>query len=222
MCTRYTLTQMQVLAEFCQTLGAVLDPERFPTRYNVAPTQQVPVIVDEAGSRRVEAMKFGLLLPARPPQTRGLLVVTARSESITEKPTFRDSTAHRRCLVPADGFFEWEKNGAARLPHYLFLKDRRPFCFAGLWQPGHESNPGQFAIVTTAPNALLSPFHDRMPVILGPNTSPAWLGSAPLPAESLARLCRPLPAELMEQHRVDPRVNNVRYEAPDAITPLPA
>ncbi|HVU17625.1 MAG TPA: SOS response-associated peptidase [Candidatus Didemnitutus sp.] len=222
MCTRYTLTQMQVLAEFCQTLGAALDPERFPARFNVAPTQKVPVIVDEGDSRRVVSMPFGILLPARPPAKRGLLVVTARSESMTEKPTFREATAHRRCLVPADGFFEWEKAGTARLPHYLTLKNRRPFCFAGLWQTGTDAEPGGFAIVTTEPNALLSPFHDRMPVILGPNTGPAWLGNQPLPSETLRRLCRPLPAEIMESHRVDPRVNNVRYEAPDTIAPLPA
>ncbi|HEY4300482.1 MAG TPA: SOS response-associated peptidase [Candidatus Didemnitutus sp.] len=221
MCTRYTLTQMQVLAEFCQTLGAALEPERFAARYNVAPTQEVPVIVDD-GSRHVVSMSFGFSLKPRPTEKRGLLMVTARSESILEKPTFRDAAAHRRCLVPADGFFEWEKNGAARLPHFLQLKGRRPFCFAGLWQPKESWRPAGFVIVTTQPNELLESFHDRMPVILGPHTAPLWIGHDALAPEAVARLCRPLPAALMERCRVDPRMNNVRHEAPDTITPLPA
>jgi putative SOS response-associated peptidase YedK len=221
MCTRYTLTRKQVLAEICATLGVAFDPEQFPARFNVAPTQQVPVIVDDGG-RQVVPMAFGFSLPPRPMEKRGLMMVTARSESILEKPTFRDAAANRRCLVPADGFFEWEKAGAARLPHYLRLTGCRPFCFAGLWQPAESWRPAGFVIVTTQPNDLLKSFHDRMPVILGPNTAPAWIGREPLPPATVARLCRPLPAEMMERHRVDPRVNNVRYENPDAIEPLPA
>jgi putative SOS response-associated peptidase YedK len=220
MCTRYTLTNMQALAEFCETLGAALDPAGFPPRYNAALTQRMPVIV-RTGRPTLAAMAFGITLPPRPPETRGLLVANARSETFLEKRSFREAVARRRCLVPADGFFEWEKAGKARLPHYFYLQEHRPFFFAGLWQPETESTPAAFVIVTTSPNAVVAPFHGRMPVILGPNSGPAWLGDQPLEPAEVARLCRPLPAEMMAGHRVDPRVNNVRYEAPDAVAPLP-
>ena len=221
MCTRYTLKNMQALSDFYRALGVALGAGDFAPRFNVAPTQRMPVIVSQ-GRAVLTEMAFGITLPPRPPGKRGLLVVTARSESFLEKPAFREAVRHRRCLVPADGFYEWEKAGRARLPHYLYLKEKRVFGFAGLWQPETESTPAGFAIVTTSPNDLLRPFHDRMPVILGPNSGPAWLGADPIEPALLARLCRPLPAEMMASHRVDPRVNNVRYEAPDCIDPLPA
>lgn len=220
MCTRYTLTNQHALAEFCVDLGVILDPASFTPRFNVALTQQMPVIVSQ-GRPTLAAMSFGYTLPPRPPEKRGLLVANARSETMREKPAFRDALGQRRCLVPADGFYEWEKAGKARLPHYLYLKEHRPFFLAGLWQPGTEAVPAGFVIVTTEPNDLLRPFHDRMPVILGPNSGPAWLGSEPLDPAQQARLCRPLPAGMMASHRVDPRVNHVRYEAADCVAPLP-
>jgi putative SOS response-associated peptidase YedK len=122
--------------------------------------------------------------------------------------------------VPANGFYEWEKHGTTRLPHYFTLRDIPAFFFAGLWEPETATTPATFAIVTTAPNALLGAIHDRMPVILGPNSGPAWLGDEPLPPARLAQLCRPFAADRMTGHRVDPRVNNVRYEAPDCIAPV--
>jgi putative SOS response-associated peptidase YedK len=221
MCTRYTLTNMQALAEFCEDLGVALDPEKFTPRYNVALTQRMPVIVSR-GQPALAEMAFGLTLPPRPPEKRGLLVANARAETIRHRPAFREAVDLRRCLVPADGFYEFAKDGKARLPHHFYLKDHRPFFFAGLWQPETEATPAAFVIVTTEPNDVVRPVHDRMPVILGPNSGPEWLGSAPLDPALLTRLCRPLPADLMAGHRVDSRVNNVRYEAPDAVAPLPA
>jgi putative SOS response-associated peptidase YedK len=167
-------------------------------------------------------MAFGFTLPPRPPEMRGLLVANARSETFREKPAFRDAVSHRRCLIPADGFYEFEKAGKARVPHYFYLKEHRPFFFAGLWQRETETNPAAFVIVTTDPNDLLRTVHDRMPVMLGPNTGPAWLGAEPLPPADLAKLCRPLSADLMGGHRVDSKVNNVRYEAPDCVAPFSA
>ncbi|MBI2497372.1 MAG: SOS response-associated peptidase [Opitutae bacterium] len=220
MCVRYTLLGLapedfpEALAKAVGAAGAAWIP-----RYNVAPKQSMPVI-----TRRdrpvLETMSFGFTLPARTPAEKPVLLVNARAQTLLDKPAFRDAAQHRRCLVPADGFYEWEKQGATRLPHYFALREGRLFFFAGLWQPGTDATPASFAIVTTGPNALLRPIHDRMPVILGPNSGPAWLGNEPLPPGRLARLCRPLPAEMMTRHRVDPRVNRVRYEAPDCIRPL--
>jgi putative SOS response-associated peptidase YedK len=218
MCCRYTLTDLEALRALVEAagLGVDVDLDELPARYNVALTQRVPAITRRA-KPALEVLRFGLLLPGRTPAEKPALLPNARAETLLAKPAFRDAAQHRRCLVPADGFYEWEKAGKARLPHYFALKDRRPFFFAGLWEPETETTPASFAIVTTAPNALLGAIHDRMPVILGPNSGPAWLGDEPLPPARLARLCRPLPVAMMTSHRVDPRVNNVRYEAPDCL-----
>jgi putative SOS response-associated peptidase YedK len=149
-----------------------------------------------------------------------MILGNARAETLLMKPAFRDAAQHRRGLVPADGFYEWEKAGRARLPHYFYLKERQPFFFAGIWQPESDVTPAAFAIITTAPNALVQPIHDRMPVILGPNSGRAWLGNQPLPPDRLSQLCRPLPAEMMTSHRVDPRMNSSRHESPDCVAPL--
>ena len=219
MCLRYSLPKL-ALAAFNEDLGEAAEMAGdWALGYNIALTRRMPVVVKRP-KPKLEALSFGLLLPARPPGHKPLIIGNARAETLLDKPSFHDAARHRRCLVPADGFYEWEKHGNARLPHYFTLQDRRPFFFAGLWEPERDDTPAAFCIVTTTANALLQPIHDRMPVILGPNSGPAWLGDEPLDPAQLARLCRPLPTEMMTGHRVDPRVNNVRYEAPDCITPI--
>lgn len=213
MCYRYSIASAQAVAEFCRQLG--IEQAEIASRYNAALTQKLPVIVKEEGAVRLKELAFGFTLPPRPPDTKPLVLGNARAETLLDKPTFRAAAETSRCLVPADGFYEWEKAGAARLPHYFHLRDHRPFCFAGLWRPPSGDSPGAFAIVTTAPNVLLSRIHDRMPVLLGPNSGPRWLGDEPLAPELLARLCRPLPADMMASHRVSTRMNSARYEAPD-------
>lgn len=221
MCLRYSLVQLaidawnQAMAEAAAAAGIEWQP-----RYNVTLTTRMPVIRRRQTKAVLELMHFGFTLPARTDADRPLLIGNARAETLSAKPAFRDAARHRRCLIPADGFYEWEKQGAARLPHYFTLKDRQPFFFAGLWEPESAGTPDAFCIVTTTPNPLLAAIHDRMPVILGPNSGPAWLGDEPLEPARLAQLCRPLPADKMTGHRVDPRVNNARYEAPDCIAPV--
>ena len=218
MCLRYTLTKL-ALAAFTEALSeAAAVTGDWSPGYNIALTRRMPVLVKHPAPR-LEALHFGLILPARPP-AKPMILGNARAETLLDKPSFRDAARHRRCLVPADGFYEWEKQGKDRLPHYFTLKGGEPFFFAGLWEPARDDAPAAFCIVTTTPNDLLQPIHDRMPVVLGPNSGPAWLGDEPLDPVQLARLCRPLPAEMMTGHRVDPRVNNVRYDAPDCITPI--
>ena len=219
MCLRYSLTKLALAAFQDALIEAAEAAGDWATGYNIALTRRMPVVVRH-GKPKLEAMSFGLVLPARPTAPKPAIMGNARAETLLAKPSFRDAAQHRRCLVPADGFYEWEKQGPARLPHYFTLKDRRPFFFAGLWEPERADAPAAFCIVTTAPNALLQPIHDRMPVILGPNSGPAWLGDEPLDPAQLARLCRPLPADMMTGHRVDPLVNNVRHEAPDCIAPI--
>ena len=217
MCHRYSLTDLKAaVAAFYEQLGEELGD--FTPRYNVALTQRMPVITQRGGRPRLERLRFGILAPARSPGERPLLLANARAETLTTKPAFKEAARTRRCLVPADGFYEWEKAGTTRLPHYFALRDRRPFFFAAVHEPARDDEPDAFAIVTTTPNPLLATIHDRMPVLLGPNSGPAWLGEEPLPEARLHQLCRPLSADLMTGHRVDPRMNNVRYEAADAMT----
>jgi len=219
MCYRYSLTTLAALAAINEQLAEAAAAGWTP-HYNVALTCRMPVIRGGPAKAELALMHFGFMLPGRSATERPLLVGNARAETILDKPAFRDAVQHRRCLIPADGFYEWEKQGATRLPHYFTLKDRQPFFFAGIWEPERDEAPSAFCIVTTTPNPLLAAIHDRMPVILGPNSGPAWLGDEPLAPARLAQLCRPLPADKMTGHRVDPRVNNSRYEAPDCITPV--
>lgn len=221
MCYRYTLTDLIAVRAMFEAagLGVDLDLPAHQPRYNVALTNLMPVVIFQGGPK-VSALRFGLTLPARLPEQKPLLLANARAETLLAKPAFRDATLCRRCLVPADGFYEWEKAGTARLPHYFTLKSRQPFFFAGLWEPENAVVPASFAIVTTTPNPLLQPIHDRMPVILGPNSGPAWLGEEPLNPARMTQLCRPFASDQMTACRVDPRVNNVRYEAADCIAPI--
>jgi putative SOS response-associated peptidase YedK len=220
MCLRYSLKQLALAAFHEALLEAAESAGDWTLGYNIALTRRMPVIIKCPPKPRLEAMNFGLVLPARTPAAKPIILGNARAEMLLAKPSFRDATLHRRCLVPADGFYEWEKQGRTRLPHYFTLKGGRPFFFAGIWESAHDDAPAAFCIVTTTPNRLLQTIHDRMPVILGPNSGPAWLGDEPLDPAQLTRLCRPLPAEMMHGHRVDPRVNNVRYESPDCIAPI--
>ncbi len=220
MCYRYTLTDLMAVRAMFEAAGLPADlvPAEFSPRYNVALTNLMPVVLHD-GHVRVSRLRFGFTLAARAQGEKALLA-NARAETVLTKPAFRDAARHRRCLIPADGFYEWEKQGRTRLPHYFTLKSGGAFFFAGLWVPEGPDRPAAFAIVTTTPNALLQPIHDRMPVILGPNSGPAWLGHEPLDPARVARLCRPLAADMMSARRVDPRVNNVRYESPDCVAPV--
>ena len=214
MCCRYTLAEVEFLLNLYERLEIPAPKFLVKRRYNVAPRQPMPVALEDNDVVWAE-LTFGFATPV--PGNRTGLLANARAETILEKPAFREAVQRRRCLVPADGFYEWQKAGRARLPHYFYLQDRRPFFFAGIWQPPGRSGPGGFALVTTAPNELMAPIHDRMPVILPADQARRWLGRRPLPADELHEICRPLPAGLMGSHRVSPAVNNARHEGPDCI-----
>lgn len=218
MCYRYTLRTLAAAAEIFQQLAEAADG--WTPRYNVALTQRMPVITRRSGTTAVEAMSFGILPPPRSPGEKPAILGNARSETLLQKPSFRAAAARRRCLVPADGFYEWEKRDRERLPHYFTLRDGKPFFLAAIWEPARDDAPPAFSIVTTAANAVLSPIHDRMPVMLGPNSGPLWLGDEPLAPARVAQLCRPLKPELMTGYRVGEKMNNVRYEAPDCVAPV--
>ena len=216
MCGRFTLTTPgEVLAE----AFGLDEPPTLAPRYNIAPTQPVAAVRREAdGRRRLVLLGWGLVPPI--PRESGRPLINARAETAASLPSFRDAFRARRCLVPADGFYEWKAGGPRKQPFHVRLSDGRPFAFAGLWEPrarGPEGNTaGSCALLTTEPNALMRDIHDRMPVILPPEGYARWLDPALRPAD-LAPLLRPYHAGAMEARAVGAFVNNARNEGPECV-----
>jgi putative SOS response-associated peptidase YedK len=189
-------------------------------RYNVAPSQAMPVIVQGAAGPEARAMRWGLIpsWAKDPDPARGQ--INARAEGIAEKPSFRTPFRRQRCLVPADGFYEWVAQGAAKQPYFVRFQDDRLFAFAGIYDtirsPAGEAI-GTYTIITTTPNALLAPLHHRMAVILSPDDEADWLDPALTDAGLLDHFLRPFPSDEMEAYPVAPLVNNPRNDAPDLV-----
>lgn len=219
MCTRYSLHNVAALKRALEKFGLKV-PAELRAIYNATLSTRMPAVTKRRGAVALEPLAFGTLLPPREGQAKPLMLANARSETLLARGAFKDAAQHRRCLVPADGFYEWEKQGKARLPHYFQVREGEPFFFAGLWRPETAVAPPAFVIVTTAPNALLAPIHDRMPVILPDDRADAWLGDEPLPPARLQELCVPFPAVEMRSHRVGPQMNSARFESPACIEPF--
>jgi putative SOS response-associated peptidase YedK len=215
MCGRFTLsTPADRLAKFFR-----LDsfPELLP-RYNVAPSQPIPVVRLHPG-RELALLRWGLVPSwAKDPKAG---VANARSETVAEKPTFRGAFRERRCLVPADGFYEWKPAGKHKQPFAIRMRDGEPFAFAGLWEEW-VSPDGEVlqttAVLTTDANAVVRPVHDRMPVIVPPEGFDAWLDPA-TDASLLRDLLRPYPAETMTAFPVSTWVSNPKHEGPRCLEP---
>jgi putative SOS response-associated peptidase YedK len=219
MCGRYDLNSPPIkLKTRFQTDFGRIAVELAP-RYNIAPSTRVPIVRIEEGERRAALANWGLL-PRWAKTDDGLKPINARGETIAEKPMFRDAFRHRRCLLPADGFYEWKRSGSVKQPWRFVMSDREPFAIAGIWDIWTRSVQPQetCAIVTTAANELMAQVHDRMPVIIAPGDYEAWLDpSNPQPQALLV----PFPSEEMNAYRVSTRVNNARNEDPGLIEPLP-
>lgn len=218
MCGRFTLTvspdQLRAAFDLAEAPPADLAP-----RYNIAPSQPVAVIPNE-DPRRVALFQWGLVpVWAKDPKI-GNSLINARGETVAEKPAFRAAFKRRRCLVLADGFYEWKREaGGAKTPMYIQLSDGRPFAFAGLWETWRapEGERRTCTIITTTPNALMAPIHDRMPVILPPAAYAAWLTPGELPAVEALALLQPYPAEALTARAVSTRVNNPRVDGPELL-----
>ncbi len=217
MCGRYKLGLTG--EEVAEAFGLLATPEVRP-RYNIAPSQAAPVVLAAPG-RPPEArlMRWGLVPSwARDPAI-GHRMINARAETVADKPAYRVAFQRRRCLVPADGFYEWQRRGDARVPHLLRLRGGGAFAFAGLWESweGPEGALETFTILTTAPNALVALIHDRMPVILGPGDRDRWLRDAD--PRALAALLRPFDPDAMEAFPVSRAVNDPRFDDPSCAQP---
>ena len=191
-------------------------------RYNIAPTQSVLAVVNE-GSRRGEFMRWGLVPSWAKDIKVGNRMINAVSETAATKPAFRSAFRRRRCLVLADGFFEWRREGKKRVPLYFTQKSGESMAFAGLWE-NWQSPEGDWirscTILTTAANSFIEPVHNRMPVILSAETEPLWLDPMTETPANLEPLLLPAPPELLTVREVSPVVNNARSEGPDCVTPV--
>lgn len=224
MCGRFTLSTSP--EELARCFALDVTPEHRP-RYNVAPTQQVAavrVVLSEGGARRLRQLRWGLVPSWAEDLRVGARMINARAETAAQKPAFRRAFRSRRCLVLADGFYEWRRRGNQRQPHLIRMHDGRPFAFAGLWERWVNPEDGEVVesctLLTTGPNELVEKIHHRMPVILEPGDYDRWLDPRVSDPEELAPLLRPFPADEMVSHAVSQRVNSPRNDDPACLAPM--
>ena len=219
MCGRFALytPQEAVVRLFRLDDAAPLSP-----RYNIAPTQPVLAVrADEPAGREARMLRWGLVPFWAKDTGIGSRMINARGETIAEKPAFRQAFRRRRCLIPADGFYEWQKVPGGKQPWFISARDEVPLAFAGLWERwdnrGTEDPVESCTIVTTAANATLAPLHDRMPVILGADAWDSWL-AADTPSATLLDLLRPAANDLLAARPVSRRVNSPANDGPDLVS----
>ena len=221
MCGRFTLAveEGELQAEF----EGIDLPSQFARRYNIAPSQPVLAVLND-GRHKADFLVWGLIPSWAKDPSIGNRLINARAETLAEKPSFRSSYKHKRCLILADGFYEWKATAGtkSKIPHYVQLKSARPFAFAGLWAEWRNSDGSELrscTIITTVPNALMAPIHNRMPAILRPEDREPWLDPTISAPEVLAPLIHPFPSNLMRAFPVSTLVNNPATDRVDCIVP---
>ena len=218
MCGRYSITTS---TESMRRLFQFNDRPNLQPRYNVAPTQMAPVIRERDGERRLDMLRWGLLPKWSKDASGAAKMINARSETIAEKPAYREAFRARRCLVPADGFFEWQVRGKMKQPYRVSLIDGATFAFAGLWEAWSDPNDGgatleTYTIATVVASTSIAHIHHRMPVILGPEDHQIWLNGT---TQEAAALLAPLADDKLASYEVSPRVGNVRNDDPELLKP---
>lgn len=220
MCGRYTIKDPVALA----TQIAHLTGEPFEVvaaRYNITPSQLNPVVRPRKnGKPAATVMKWGFTPHWQKAGKTAAAHANARSEDMFTRATFKAAVQERRCAVPADGFYEWRRvDEHTRLPHHFCLRSRAPFFIAGLFTEGDATTPPTYALLTTGPNALMAPIHDRMPVMLAGAALDRWLAPGPIADGEARELCHPFAADQMEEWPVDRRVNSPRNDDPACVAP---
>lgn len=222
MCGRYTQTATaKVIA---QQFG-VPEPPLFKPRYNIAPTQPVAVVrlEPDTSTRTLVMLRWGLIPSWAKDSRIGNQCINAKAETVAEKPAFRSSFSKRRCLVIADGFYEWKPERQHKQPFYISMKDRQPFAFAGLWarwEPPEADPIESCTTITTDPNDLLASIHNRMPVILDPMAYECWLDPTFRNPDFLKSVLRPFPADQMMAVAVSTLVNSPKHDVPQCLEPV--
>jgi putative SOS response-associated peptidase YedK len=221
MCGRYRNTlSREAMRALVRYLNEIAD---IRLRYNAAPTDMQPVVrLDPQRRRELVMMRWGLI-PSWAKDTKiGAKFINARAETVATQPAFRDAFRARRCLVPADGFYEWKKVDGDKQPYHIGMRDGSPFAFAGLWERWTRGAAliESFTIITGPPNSLVAELHDRMPVILEPEHYEGWLTATDTAA--LETMLQPFPAQLMATYPVSTKVNIVKNDTPDVVEPVAA
>lgn len=220
MCGRYSLTKPELLkADHRFQLDLV--PANLMPRYNIAPSQQVAAILNAAPST-LQLVRWGLIPSWAKDPMIGYRMINARAETLAEKPAFRRPLQRKRCLIPADGFYEWQRLGTRKVPHWIRLISGEVFAFAGLWDswtdPKTKAAVTSCTIITTTPNQLLASIHDRMPVILPRESEAAWLSEGLAPEQACA-LLTPYPATQMKASPISTLVNSPSNDTPEVLEP---
>jgi putative SOS response-associated peptidase YedK len=222
-CGRYRLSRRKQKLE--EQFAAALDDADWSPRYNIAPTQLVPVVRQNPRSvrREISMIRWGLIPSWAKDSSKAATMINARSETAATKPAFCDSLKFRRCLIPADGFYEWQKIGKAKQPYCFEVKQGELFSFAGLWETWNEPS-GKIletcSILTTTPNIVTAPVHDRMPVILDPRFYDPWLHLELTDTSVISQFLKPFDARLMNCFPVGSRVNRPVNDDPECSTPV--
>ena len=217
MCGRYCISTLRGIERLGLQQGI-----QFEARYNVAPSQNVPVVVDIEGLK-LESFKWGLIPHWAKDAKVGYRMINARAETVDAKPAFRTIFRRRRCLIPADGFYEWHKDGSVKQPYRITLKDESLFCFAGLWdswQAPSGETINSCIIITTTPNELMANIHDRMPVILPQELETVWLDPEIHDTGFLKQMLRPYLADQMTAYEISTLVNSPKNNFEGIIAPL--
>ena len=221
MCGRFTLTHEELLLE--QQFEAELMIHLL-ARYNIAPMQPITTVRYDIDThkRKIDFARWGLIPSWAKDPTMGSKMINARAESLREKPSFKGIFRHKRCLIPASGFYEWESVGKKKVPHYIRMLDQSLFAFAGLWDTWHDPGGGQIdtvTIITTEANDMLRRLHARMPIIVPQHHYDRWLDPANQTAKGLDDLLAPYPADEMQHYAVSTAVNSVKTEGAQLIKP---
>ena len=220
MCGRYSL--IAHLGELARRFEFDGDWLTFESAYNIAPTQDVLTVVG-GETRRGGFMRWGLVPWWAKDLSIGSRMINARAETLAERPAFREALRHRRCLVLADGFYEWQRTGAAKRPMRVVMRSGEPFAFAGLWSVWKDPDGNRIAscaIITTTTNDLLRPVHDRMPVVLPRHMEEFWLDPDVDDPGMLASVLTPYPDDAMEAYEVSDLVNSAANDGPGVIEPF--
>ncbi len=221
MCGRFTETAKpeQIEKEFSVKIA---DEKLFKQRYNIAPTQIVSAVLEQNGKRIIEGLRWGLIPSWSKDDSFANKLINARAETLAEKASFRDAFKHKRCIIPASGFYEWQKaSKGAKQPFYFRMKDKEVFGFAGLYEEWFDKETGEqietCMIITTEANKVLEPIHERMPVILKPKDYDQWLSAKEKDTGKLQNLLAPYPSEEMTAYKVSKSVNTPSNDSPELI-----
>lgn len=221
MCGRFTLTveKSVIMERFGLSSANIV----WQPRYNIAPNQPCPTVIDNGSELLLQLMVWGLIPHWSKDKKNAFQMINARAETVKTKPSFRDSFRNRRCLVPADGFFEWKKTDAGKIPYRATLRTGGLFALAGLWDTWMDEKGDEiktFTILTTEANSLLATLHDRMPVILKREDEARWINPSIQESEEVEKLLKPFSANEMALTEVSAIVNSWKNDTPDCIIPV--